>query len=126
MKILYGDDYLIHCCFLWGQAEKDISRGLVQARDLGSKLKALSEEEDVQKVISALFNTYRLLLQFANAFVVRWQFLQLVRTVEGYNEIAFPHCPCDSRKQGHVIAIVSPNSFKLQACTEDGTLEVTQ
>ena len=53
------------------------------------------------------------------------QYLELVRKAEDYNEVAFPHCPCDSRKQGHVIAIVGPHGFKLQACQEDGTLEVS-
>lgn len=35
----------------------------------------------------------------------------------------FPHCPCDSRKEGHVIAAVGMGSFKLHAAKEDGTLE---
>jgi sorting nexin-27 len=36
----------------------------------------------------------------------------------------FPHCPCDSRKEGHVIATISAENFELQACKEDGALEV--
>ena len=52
------------------------------------------------------------------------QYLKLVRQLDGYGEVAFPHCPCDSRKEGHVIAIVGEKCFKLQACKEDGTTEV--
>ena len=52
------------------------------------------------------------------------QYLTLVRQLEGYGELSFPHCGCDSRKGGHVIPVVSFESFKLQACKEDGTLEV--
>lgn len=36
----------------------------------------------------------------------------------------FPHCACDSRKGGHVIAIVSHECFKLQACSYEGLPEV--
>ena len=53
------------------------------------------------------------------------QYVELARTLDGYNEISFPHCECDSRKQGHVIAIVGPVCFKLQACKTDGSLEVS-
>uniref|UniRef100_A0A3B4Y4P0 Sorting nexin 27 n=1 Tax=Seriola lalandi dorsalis TaxID=1841481 RepID=A0A3B4Y4P0_SERLL len=51
------------------------------------------------------------------------QYLSLLRTCEGYNEVMFPHCSCDSRRKGHVITAISINHFKLHACTEDGTLE---
>lgn len=51
--------------------------------------------------------------------------MKLIRGTEGYGEISFPHCVCDSRKEGHVIAIVGFKCFKLQACKEDGTQEVT-
>lgn len=52
------------------------------------------------------------------------QYLSLLRTCEGYNEVSFPHCSCDSRRKGHVITAISIHHFKLHACTEDGTLEV--
>lgn len=52
-----------------------------------------------------------------------WQYLSLLRGCEGYNEIIFPHCSCDSRRKGHVIAAISIHHFKLHACTEEGTLE---
>uniref|UniRef100_A0A674PNL5 Sorting nexin 27a n=1 Tax=Takifugu rubripes TaxID=31033 RepID=A0A674PNL5_TAKRU len=50
-------------------------------------------------------------------------YLSLLRTCEGYNEVIFPHCSCDSRRKGHVITAISIHHFKLHACTEDGTLE---
>lgn len=53
------------------------------------------------------------------------QYLSLLRTCEGYNEVSFPHCSCDSRRKGHVITAISIHHFKLHACTEDGTLEVS-
>lgn len=52
------------------------------------------------------------------------QYLSLLRGCEGYNEIIFPHCSCDSRRKGHVITAISIHHFKLHACTEEGTLEV--
>ena len=51
------------------------------------------------------------------------KYLDLVRQMNGYNEVTLPHCACDARKDGHVIAILSTSSFKLQACKEDGTTE---
>ncbi|KAL7381808.1 hypothetical protein ABVT39_011594 [Epinephelus coioides] len=51
------------------------------------------------------------------------EYLSLLRTCEGYNEVVFPHCSCDSRRKGHVITAISIHHFKLHACTEDGTLE---
>ena len=55
---------------------------------------------------------------------VLFQYIKAVRHLDGYCEVSFPHCPCDSRKEGHVIAIVGRNCFKLQACKTDGTIEV--
>jgi sorting nexin-27 len=52
------------------------------------------------------------------------QYLRLARELTGYGEVVFPHCSCDSRKEGHVVASVGAASFKLQACREDGALEV--
>lgn len=52
------------------------------------------------------------------------QYLSLLRTCEGYNEVIFPHCSCDSRRKGHVVTAISIHHFKLHACTEEGTLEV--
>ncbi|NWR25819.1 SNX27 protein, partial [Emberiza fucata] len=50
-------------------------------------------------------------------------YLNMLRTCEGYNEITFPHCSCDSRRKGHVISAISIRHFKLHACTEEGQLE---
>ncbi|CAD6241033.1 GSCOCG00009087001-RA-CDS [Cotesia congregata] len=51
------------------------------------------------------------------------EYLKLAQELNGYGDIVFPHCPCDSRKEGHVVAAVGANSFKLHAAKEDGTLE---
>jgi len=50
----------------------------------------------------------------------------LAKELPGYGELVFPHCACDSRKEGHVIAAVSTNCFKLHACKEDGILVVSK
>lgn len=47
----------------------------------------------------------------------------MARELNGFGDIVFPHCPCDSRKEGHVVAAVGKSSFKLHAAKEDGTLE---
>lgn len=51
------------------------------------------------------------------------QYLKLARELSGYGDIVFPHCACDSRKEGHVVPAVGMASFKLHAAKEDGTLE---
>lgn len=51
------------------------------------------------------------------------QYLKLARELSGYGDIVFPHCACDSRKEGHVIPAVGTAAFKLHAAKEDGTLE---
>ena len=38
--------------------------------------------------------------------------------------VTFPHCSCDARKNGHVIVSISLRNFRLQACSEDGDLQV--
>ena len=55
---------------------------------------------------------------------ILFQYLRLARELDHYGEIVFPHCGCDSRKGGHVIAIIGEQCLKLQACKEDGTPEV--
>lgn len=55
---------------------------------------------------------------------VYFQYLKTARHLEGYGELVFPHCACDSRKDGHVICIIGSENFKLQACKNDGTPEV--
>jgi len=51
------------------------------------------------------------------------QYLKLARELSGYGDIVFPHCACDSRKEGHVVPAVGTAAFKLHASKEDGTLE---
>lgn len=48
----------------------------------------------------------------------------MARKLDGYGEITFPHCASDARKEGHIMCIVGYDSFKLQACHEDGAIEV--
>uniref|UniRef100_A0A671LRC2 Sorting nexin-27-like n=1 Tax=Sinocyclocheilus anshuiensis TaxID=1608454 RepID=A0A671LRC2_9TELE len=73
-----------------------------------------------------LFTTEEEILLNDNELAINYcfhQYLSILRTCEGYNEITFPHCSCDSRRKGHVITAISIRHFKLHACTEDGTLE---
>jgi sorting nexin-27 len=91
-------DHLAESYFFW-QAIDDINKGSVKPENHLYELKAF---QDCTK---------------------RNEYLSLVRTLNGYNEICFPHCACDARKEGHVIAIVSLDALKLQACREDGFLE---
>ncbi len=46
--------------------------------------------------------------------------------MEGSGSVVFPHCACDSRKDGRVIPVVTFEGFRLQACREDGTKEVNE
>lgn len=34
------------------------------------------------------------------------EYLSLARALPGYGDVVFPHCACDSRKDGHVIPAV--------------------
>ncbi|KAF3834050.1 hypothetical protein F7725_025254 [Dissostichus mawsoni] len=87
----------LHYCF--HQALEDVKKGFIKTEDKSYQLQKLAEQRKMA--------TY----------------LSLLRTCEGYNEVAFPHCSCDSRRKGHVITAISIHHFKLHACTEDGTLE---
>jgi sorting nexin-27 len=91
-------DHLAERYFFW-QAVDDVNQGSVKPENHLYELKALQD------------------------FTKRKEYLSLVRTLNGYNEVSFPHCACDARKEGHVIAIISLNSLKLQACREDGLPE---
>lgn len=51
------------------------------------------------------------------------EFLKHVSGFKGYGELVFPHCACSSRKNGHVIVVLSGECFKLQACSREGQLE---
>lgn len=48
------------------------------------------------------------------------EFLEVVHTCPGYNTIVFPHCACDSRRDGHVILLISFNKISIQACSQSG------
>lgn len=45
------------------------------------------------------------------------EFLKVIQSCPGYNTVSFPHCPCDSRKDGHVILSLSKQKISIQACT---------
>lgn len=84
--------------FFW-QAVDDVNRGQIRALDKLYELKALQDSSR------------------------KLEYLKLARKLGGYNEVSFPHCSCDSRKEGHVIATFGMDSFKLQACKDDGAAE---
>ena len=53
------------------------------------------------------------------------QYLDVARALEGYGVVTFPHCECDARRNGHVITSVKMKHFRLQACSNDGDIEVS-
>lgn len=79
----------------------DINRGLIEVpQEAVSDLKQLAEADkylDYMKKIHAVS--------------------------DNYGETVFPHCPCDSRKHGHVIVVLTPTGLKLKACTLEGEPE---
>lgn len=85
--------------YFYHQAVDDVKKGFIKAEQKSYQLQKLEEQQNMS------------------------MFLNLLRTCEGYNEIIFPHCSCDSRRKGHVITAISIQHFKLLACTEEGTLE---
>lgn len=38
------------------------------------------------------------------------EYLTLARTLPGYGDVVFPHCACDSRKEGHVIPAIGEST----------------
>ena len=60
------------------------------------------------------------LLKDANNYL---EYLKIVSKLDGYGNTVFPHCPCSSRKQGHVIAQVELGCMKLKACSSEGEPE---
>lgn len=85
--------------YMFWQAVEDVNQGTIKTSNQLYELKALQD------------------------FSKRKEYLELARCLEGYNEVCFPHCACDARKEGHVIAIISLSALKLQACREDGVPE---
>lgn len=81
------------------QAVQEVNRGHIKTQEKLYQLKALQENQKIN------------------------EYLKCVRCMEGYGGVVFPHCPTDSRKEGHVSPIVTFEAFRLQACTEEGTAE---
>uniref|UniRef100_A0A8C7LMI4 Sorting nexin 27b n=1 Tax=Oncorhynchus mykiss TaxID=8022 RepID=A0A8C7LMI4_ONCMY len=97
-EILLNDNQLaVSYCF--HQAVDDVKRGFIKAEEKSYQLQKLAEQKKMA------------------------MYLSMLRGCEGYNEIIFPHCSCDSRRKGHVVTAISIHNFKLHACTEEGTLE---
>uniref|UniRef100_A0A671MFI2 Sorting nexin-27 n=1 Tax=Sinocyclocheilus anshuiensis TaxID=1608454 RepID=A0A671MFI2_9TELE len=96
-ELLQDNPLALHYCF--HQAQDDVKKAFIKAEDKAYQLQKLAEQRKMT------------------------MYLSLLRSCEGYNEVMFPHCPCDSRRKGHVITAISMKHFKLHACTEDGTLE---
>ncbi|XP_022693405.1 sorting nexin-27-like isoform X3 [Varroa jacobsoni] len=86
--------------WLFWQAVDDVNKGQIKPGNQLYQLKALQDSPSRQD-----------------------EYLALARTLEGYGEVSFPHCACDARKEGHVVASVGKTNFKLQACAEDGLLQ---
>lgn len=97
-EILLNDNQLA-VNYFFHQAVEDVKKGFVKAEQKSYQLQKLAEQKKMS------------------------MYLSLLRGCEGYNEIIFPHCSCDSRRKGHVITAISIHHFKLHACTEEGTLE---
>uniref|UniRef100_A0A3Q2R216 Sorting nexin 27 n=1 Tax=Fundulus heteroclitus TaxID=8078 RepID=A0A3Q2R216_FUNHE len=97
-EILLNDNQLaVH--YFFHQAAEDVKKGFIKVEQKSYQLQKLAEQKKMS------------------------MYLGLLRDCEGYNEIVFPHCSCDSRRKGHVITAISIHNFKLHACTEEGTLE---
>nr|ACG76411.1 sorting nexin family member 27 (predicted) [Otolemur garnettii] len=97
-EILLNDNDLA-VTYFFHQAVDDVKKGYIKAEEKSYQLQKLYEQ---RKMV---------------------MYLNMLRTCEGYNEIIFPHCACDSRRKGHVITAISITHFKLHACTEEGLLE---
>nr|CAG4636168.1 EOG090X05ZS [Eubosmina coregoni]SVE69795.1 EOG090X05ZS [Eubosmina coregoni] len=85
--------------YLFWQTVDEVNRGHITA---GENLYQLKAMQDVNR---------------------RTEYLNLARQSSGYGEVVFPHCGCDARKEGHVIPSLGFNSFRLQACKDDGSIQ---
>ncbi|XP_017771627.1 PREDICTED: sorting nexin-27 isoform X2 [Nicrophorus vespilloides] len=85
--------------YLFWQAVDEVNRGCIHA---GERLYQLKAQQDQTRAAD---------------------YLSLARELSGYGDVVFPHCSCDSRKDGHVVLGVGSGGLKLHACSEDGTLE---
>ena len=79
-------------------------------------------QEAVQDLANKKFDTTgkEIELKRTQHITTQKEFLEVVQTCPGYNTIVFPHCACDSRKDGHVILSVSFHKISIQACSLDG------
>ncbi|KAK0145390.1 Sorting nexin-27 [Merluccius polli] len=75
-EILLNDNQLaINYCF--HQAVDDVKKGFIKMEQKSYQLQKLAEQQKMT------------------------MYLSLLRGCEGYNEVIFPHCSCDSRRKGH-------------------------
>ncbi|EJW82846.1 PX domain-containing protein [Wuchereria bancrofti] len=95
---LCGRDKLFKELCFW-QAVADVNGGLVSAKEKMFQLKALQSIERADK------------------------YLNMVRTMDGYNRIVFPHCGCGSRKDGDIILGVEFSQLTIHACDYEGNLQ---
>lgn len=51
------------------------------------------------------------------------KFLKGLGKLDSYNKVTFPHCPCDARKNGHIIVSLSKEGIALKACSNEGVAE---
>lgn len=79
--------------------------------------------EDLERGIIRIPDNFEIDINFLRENHRYLDFLKHVHKFGGYGELVFPHCPCDSRKNGHVIATLSFNCFQLKACSNEGELE---
>ncbi|XP_064031969.1 sorting nexin-27 isoform X2 [Pogoniulus pusillus] len=96
-ELLNDNDLAV--AYFFHQAVDDVKKGYIKAEEKSYQLQKLCEQ---RKMV---------------------MYLNLLRTCEGYNEVIFPHCACDSRRKGHVVSAVSIRHFRLHACTQEGQLE---
>lgn len=96
-EICKRDSMFKHFCF-W-QAVTDVNSGLINPKERLYQLKALQSIDRCD------------------------EYLEMVRQLEGYSRVAFPHCPCESRKTGGIILSVSFCGLSLRACDSDGRLQ---
>lgn len=75
--------------FIFYQAVDEVNRGNIRAEGRLYELKAL---QDAKKAS---------------------EYLALARTLPGYGDVVFPHCACDSRKEGHVVPAVGESNICL-------------
>lgn len=95
---LCADDPLALSFFYW-EAVQAVNRGHLTVGERLYELKALQDQTKKQ------------------------EYLASVRHLPGYGELVFPHCPCDSRKGGHVIVAAGAENFSLHACSDSGVSE---